>query len=142
MGLDADIRAALETGLAPEQLEVINESHQHAGHAGDDGSGESHWRVVLSVPALEGESLNVRRMDRARLTSHVARRIADGQVAGWFRGRMEWGPRALGNRSVLVRPDDPSVNDWLNKRLKRTEFMPFAPAVMARDARDVFCFGP
>ena len=56
MGLDAEIRTALEAGLAPEQLEVINESHQHAGHAGDDGSGESHWRVVLSVPALEGES--------------------------------------------------------------------------------------
>ena len=41
---------------------------------------------------------------------------------------MEYGPRALGNRSILYRPDDPSVNDWLNERLKRTEFMPFAPA--------------
>jgi len=41
---------------------------------------------------------------------------------------MEYGPRALGNRSILYRPDDPSVNDWLNQRLHRTEFMPFAPA--------------
>ena len=56
MGLDVDIRAALEAALAPEHLEIINESHRHAGHAGDDGSGESHWRVVLSAPSLEGES--------------------------------------------------------------------------------------
>ena len=56
MGLDAEIRTALEAGLAPEHLEVINESHRHKGHSGDDGSGESHWRVVLSVPSLEDES--------------------------------------------------------------------------------------
>lgn len=49
------------------------------------------------------------------------------KVVGWFRGKMEYGPRALGNRSVLYHARDKSVNDWLNKRLKRTEFMPFAP---------------
>jgi carbamoyltransferase len=43
---------------------------------------------------------------------------------------MEWGPRALGGRSILVHPKDPKVNDWLNKRLHRTEFMPFAPATI------------
>ena len=52
----AQIKAALQSALAPHEIEVINESALHAGHAGDDGSGESHWRVVLSVPALEGES--------------------------------------------------------------------------------------
>ena len=56
MGLDSEIRAALEAGLAPESLDVINESHQHAGHAGDDGSGESHWRVVIRAPMLDGQS--------------------------------------------------------------------------------------
>ena len=43
---------------------------------------------------------------------------------------MEWGPRALGNRTVMFRPDDPAVNDWLNKKLHRTEFMPFAPVTL------------
>lgn len=56
MGLGAEIRTALETALAPTSLAVINESHKHAGHAGDDGSGESHWRVEISAPALDGKS--------------------------------------------------------------------------------------
>jgi carbamoyltransferase len=47
---------------------------------------------------------------------------------------MEFGPRALGNRSILYRPDDRSANDWLNHALKRTEFMPFAPVTLAEDA--------
>ena len=51
---------------------------------------------------------------------------------------MEYGPRALGNRSILYRPDSPSVNDWLNERLKRTEFMPFAPSTLAEDAASYF----
>lgn len=56
MALEDDIRVAITTGLAPEGLEVINESHRHAGHAGDDGSGESHWRLVIDAPALAGQS--------------------------------------------------------------------------------------
>ena len=64
----------------------------------------------------------------------IARLVADGYVVARFAGRMEYGPRALGNRSILYRPDEPEVNDWLNKRLKRTEFMPFAPAALAEDA--------
>jgi len=47
MGLDSEIRSKLTTEFAPTHLEVVNESHLHAGHAGDDGTGESHWRVVI-----------------------------------------------------------------------------------------------
>ena len=54
--MEDEIRTALQTALAPEQLEVVNESAQHAGHAGDDGSGESHWRVILRASALDGQS--------------------------------------------------------------------------------------
>ena len=53
MGLEAEIRAALQSKLAPESLDVVNESHLHAGHAGDDGSGESHWRVVIEASGLQ-----------------------------------------------------------------------------------------
>ncbi|MBM1219459.1 BolA family transcriptional regulator [Ponticoccus sp. SC2-23] len=56
MTLEAEIRDALTGAFAPTSLEVINESHQHAGHAGDDGSGESHWRVVIRSDAFEGQS--------------------------------------------------------------------------------------
>jgi carbamoyltransferase len=51
---------------------------------------------------------------------------------------MEYGPRALGNRSILYQPGDPSVNDWLNELLRRTEFMPFAPSSMDEAADDLY----
>jgi carbamoyltransferase len=72
------------------------------------------------------------------MEAEVARLISQGYVVARFAGRMEYGPRALGNRSILYRPDQPSVNDWLNKRLRRTEFMPFAPTALAEDADQYF----
>jgi carbamoyltransferase len=63
----------------------------------------------------------------------VAELLAAGKVVASCQGRMEWGPRALGHRTVFVRADDPAVNDWLNAKLKRSEFMPFAPIVRAED---------
>ena len=51
---------------------------------------------------------------------------------------MEYGPRALGNRSILADPTDRSINNWLNKRLRRTEFMPFAPSCLASEAGTIF----
>ena len=56
MGLEVEINEAIKTQLNPAAFEVINESHMHAGHAGDDGSGESHWRIVLDAPDLAGKS--------------------------------------------------------------------------------------
>jgi carbamoyltransferase len=68
----------------------------------------------------------------------AASRLAAGQVLARCVGRMEWGPRALGNRSIFACPDDPELNNRLNARLKRTEFMPFAPIVRAEDAERWF----
>lgn len=73
-----------------------------------------------------------------RLEPEVAEQLANGKVVARFNGRMEYGPRALGNRSILYQPGDPSVNDWLNELLKRTEFMPFAPATLSEHADDLF----
>jgi carbamoyltransferase len=64
----------------------------------------------------------------------IAGLIAAGHVVARFNGRMEYGPRALGNRSILYHAKEPEVNQWLNQRLGRTEFMPFAPATLS-DAR-------
>jgi carbamoyltransferase len=68
----------------------------------------------------------------------IAELIAAGRVVARFNGRMEFGPRALGNRSILYHCADASVNDWLNKRLDRTEFMPFAPATIEDEAKSNF----
>lgn len=68
----------------------------------------------------------------------IALHLNDGKVIGRFNGRMEFGPRALGNRSILIHPANKDVNDIVNKRLKRTEFMPFAPSVLDYRAKDYF----
>src|SRR6185503_7307325 len=60
-----------------------------------------------------------------------ARSVADGKVVGWFQGRMEWGPRALGNRSILGDPRRPDMKEILNRKIKRREsFRPFAPSIL------------
>ena len=64
--------------------------------------------------------------------------IAKNHIVARFAGRMEYGPRALGNRSILYPAQDPEVNLWLNHQLGRTEFMPFAPAAMAEHAPRLF----
>lgn len=68
----------------------------------------------------------------------VAKLIADGRIVALYTGRMEFGPRALGARSILANPADNNINETLNARLTRTEFMPFAPMVLQEDANDVF----
>jgi carbamoyltransferase len=73
----------------------------------------------------------------ANLTRRVAELLAQGAIIARCDGRLEYGPRALGNRSILYRADDPSANDWLNSRLGRSEFMPFAPVLRDVDAPDL-----
>lgn len=68
----------------------------------------------------------------------IAREIQAKRVVGVYQGRMEYGPRALGNRSILAEPTDTTMMDWLNKRLKRTEFMPFAPIILEEEAPRYF----
>jgi len=68
----------------------------------------------------------------------IADLLARGHVVARFDGRMEYGPRALGNRSILYQATDPAVNDWLNRRLQRTEFMPFAPVTLEEHAADCY----
>src|SRR6185312_13012575 len=70
-----------------------------------------------------------------------AKWLAAGRIGAIYYGRMEYGPRALGGRSILASPADAGVNASLNKRLERTEFMPFAPVVAEDDAAAVFDIG-
>lgn len=73
------------------------------------------------------------------LCKNTAHYIAEGNVVGWFQGRMEWGPRALGNRSILVDPRRPEMKDILNARIKRREpFRPFAPSILLEKVGEYF----
>jgi carbamoyltransferase len=74
----------------------------------------------------------------ADIADRTAELLARGEVVARFDGGVEYGPRALGNRSILYRATEPGVNDWLNRRLQRSEFMPFAPAVLAEHAERCF----
>lgn len=79
------------------------------------------------------------RLDRPSLVGDVAAALADGKVVGWFQDRMEFGPRALGARSILGDPRDPAMQSTMNLKIKfRESFRPFAPAVLAEDAKDYF----
>lgn len=68
------------------------------------------------------------------IEAKIAELLENNKVVARFNGKMEYGPRALGNRSILYAATDPTVNDWLNKKLGRTEFMPFAPVTLAEYA--------
>jgi carbamoyltransferase len=73
------------------------------------------------------------------ISASVAKEIAAGKVIGWFQGKMEFGPRALGNRSILADPRDPGMKDRINAKVKRREsFRPFAPAVLEEEADNYF----
>lgn len=88
---------------------------------------------------LNAYNIEYREMDRETLIQTTASEIEAEQVVGWFQGRMEWGPRALGNRSILANPASPNMKDILNARIKRREwFRPFAPVVLAERQSEIF----
>src|ERR1700693_1419523 len=73
------------------------------------------------------------------LLKKTAQAIADGKIVGWFQGRMEWGPRALGNRSILADPRSATIKDVLNAKIKRREsFRPFAPSILREEVAEWF----
>ena len=75
------------------------------------------------------------------LPGRVAQLLAENKIVALCRGKMEYGPRALGNRTIMYAATDPSVNDWLNRQLRRTEFMPFAPVTLIEDAETCYVNG-
>lgn len=77
--------------------------------------------------------------DEAELCRATAEAIAEGKVVGWFQGRMEWGPRALGNRSIVCDPRRRDMKDILNAKIKRREsFRPFAPSILSEHVSEWF----
>ena len=91
-------------------------------------------RSAIQESQLKFEELNI-----GDLTKKIAQDIADGKIVGWFQGRTEWGPRALGNRSILVDPRKKEMQDTLNARIKKREwFRPFAPSILMEKTGEWF----
>ena len=89
---------------------------------------------------LENQSCEVSYFEKDNiLTEKIAKEISNGKVVGWFHGKMEWGPRALGNRSILADPRRLDMQEILNIKIKRREsFRPFAPSIMRDHVSDWF----
>ncbi len=85
------------------------------------------------------KNVKFKEYDEAELLKAVAKLIKDNYIIGWFQGRMEWGPRALGNRSILANACNPKMKDILNDRVKhREDFRPFAPAAIKEEVENYF----
>ena len=88
---------------------------------------------------VKGSGLQYRELSNSELTWAAAQAIADGNIVGWFQGRMEFGPRALGNRSIVVDPRRAEMKDILNARIKKREpFRPFAPSILEERVGEYF----
>ncbi|HXK29551.1 MAG TPA: carbamoyltransferase C-terminal domain-containing protein [Candidatus Binatia bacterium] len=126
--------------------EVIGKALRAKGMKPGAGSRESEFRGQMSevsrtVSAVTGHpsSVTIAELPDKELCRLTAAKIAEGRIVGWFQGRMEWGPRALGNRSIVADPRRADMKDILNSRIKyREPFRPFAPSVLAERVGDYF----
>nr|AIF16774.1 carbamoyltransferase [uncultured marine thaumarchaeote KM3_74_H09] len=88
---------------------------------------------------LDSKNISYEKFDRESLLKKVSHLIADGNIVGWYQGRMEWGPRALGNRSILADPRHGDMKDILNEKIKHREsFRPFAPSILEEHVFEYF----
>jgi carbamoyltransferase len=136
-----DAGGALGAALAAHHI-YFGEAREPAPGAGDAMKGAllgpefSDGQIEEAAARLKAPYT---KYDTAALCAETAGRLASGQVGGWFQGRMEWGPRSLGNRSILADPRDAAMQKRLNLKIKfREGFRPFAPSVQAERAGEYF----
>lgn len=115
--------------------------HMDHGYWGP-GATDAEVKALLDSRAADvaAEKCTVERLsDEGELCRRTAQAITEGKVIGWFQGRMEWGPRALGNRSILGDPRRADMKDILNLKIKRREsFRPFAPSILREHVAEWF----
>ena len=96
-------------------------------------------RRTIDASSLASKGFSIAELREEELMSKTAAIIAGGDILGWFQGRAEWGPRALGNRSIVADPRRPEMKDVLNQRIKHREiFRPFAPSILAEATGEWF----
>jgi carbamoyltransferase len=110
---------------------------EHAGWGPSYSNAEIAEAVRQKIP--HGGGIEIEEMEQDPLTQAAAREIADGHILGWYQGRAEWGPRALGNRSIVADPRRAEMKDILNQRIKHREmFRPFAPSILEEATGEYF----
>ena len=108
---------------------------EHAGW----GPEFSQQQIRKAIAGSSNGDMQLTELDEDSLVQTTARHIAAGRIVGWFQGRVEWGPRALGQRSILADPRRPEMKDILNRRIKHREiFRPFAPSIIEEAVPEYF----
>ena len=113
---------------------------EHAYWGPEFGGTELSRELSAKSIEIEKNKCKIEKIDDDdELCRQTAKMIADGKVVGWFQGRMEWGPRALGNRSIVCDPRRADMKEILNLKIKRREsFRPFAPSILRESVKDWF----
>src|SRR6185369_17256813 len=118
---------------------------EHASWGPQHGAVAVRAALAAGIPGSQGQDglygeFEIETItDPQGLCDATAEALAAGEVVGWYQGRAEWGPRALGNRSILVDPRRAEMKDVLNSRIKRREpFRPFAPSILEERVGDYF----
>ena len=112
----------------------LNEDIMQGSYLGPEFSSDEIDSMNEKVKAI-----STKLEDDVELSDFIASKIAQGKIIGWFQGKMEFGPRALGNRSILGDPRNPKMQKILNEKIKfRESFRPFAPSVLAEKVNDYF----
>jgi len=103
------------------------------------GYSREEIRCAIDANGLAQNGCRIEELAEDNLMQRTAAIVADGKILGWFQGRAEWGPRALGNRSIVADPRRPEMKEILNQRIKHREiFRPFAPSILAESAGEWF----
>jgi carbamoyltransferase len=96
-------------------------------------------QAAMKASAVSGEGYTIQALSDEELMRRTAGIIAEGKIVGWYQGRAEWGPRALGNRSIVADPRRAEMKEILNRRIKHREiFRPFAPSILAEKTGEWF----
>jgi len=103
------------------------------------GFSTEETRRAIDESKLAQGGYSIAQMEEGKLLEDTAKTIGEGKILGWFQGRAEWGPRALGNRSIVADPRRPEMKEVLNRRIKHREiFRPFAPSILAEATGEWF----
>ena len=137
--------AAGDAGLSVGAAFAVN--HQILGKPREFVMDHAYWGPQFSPAAIRAvveradssDGVEIGELDESDLLKTTARHIAAGKIVGWFQGAAEWGPRALGNRSILADPRRAEMKDILNRRIKHREvFRPFAPSIAEEAVGEFF----
>jgi carbamoyltransferase len=112
---------------------VMTDAYWGPGYSRDE------VRRAIDANGLAQNGFSVTELPEEELMRQTAQIISEGKILGWFQGRAEWGPRALGNRSIVADPRRPEMKEILNRRIKHREiFRPFAPSILAEETGNYF----